>query len=76
MFPLIASFGFFILCSNYIGIIPGFVSPTANLNTTLSLALIVFVLTHVLGIWFHGSKYIKHFLGPVWWLSRFCSLSK
>ena len=34
MFPLIASLGFFILCSNYLGVIPGFYSPTANLNTT------------------------------------------
>jgi F-type H+-transporting ATPase subunit a len=23
----------------------------------------------VIGIKFHGAKYIKHFLGPVWWLS-------
>ncbi len=68
MFPLIASLGFFILCSNYIGMIPGFTSPTANLNTTLACALIVVVMTHVLGVKFHGIKYIKHFMGPVWWL--------
>lgn len=68
MFPLIASFGFFILCSNYMGVIPGFASPTANLNTTLACALIVVVMTHVLGIKFHGIKYVKHFMGPVWWL--------
>ncbi len=69
MFPLIASLGFFILCCNYLGVIPGFVSPTANLNTTLACALIVVVMTHVIGVKFHGAKYIKHFLGPVWWLS-------
>lgn len=69
MFPLIASLGFFILCCNYFGMIPGFASPTANLNTTLACALIVVVMTHVLGVKFHGIKYIKHFLGPVWWLS-------
>ena len=38
MFPLIASLGFFILCSNYLGVIPGFYSPTANLNTTAACA--------------------------------------
>ncbi|MDR3567924.1 MAG: F0F1 ATP synthase subunit A [Syntrophobacteraceae bacterium] len=69
MFPLIASLGFFILCCNYLGMIPGFLSPTSNLNTTLACALIVVVMTHVLGVKFHGVKYIKHFLGPVWWLS-------
>jgi len=51
------------------GLIPGFFSPTANLNTTLSMALCTFVLTHIIGIKFHGAKYIKHFLGPVWWLA-------
>ena len=69
MFPLIASLGFFILLSNYLGMIPGFFSPTANINTTAACALIVVVMTHVLGIKFHGAKYIKHFLGPVWWLA-------
>jgi F-type H+-transporting ATPase subunit a len=69
MFPLIASLGLFILCSNYLGMIPGFYSPTASLNTTAACALIVVVMTHVLGVKFHGAKYIKHFMGPVWWLT-------
>jgi F-type H+-transporting ATPase subunit a len=29
------------------------------------LALCTFVLTHIIGIRFHGAKYIKHFMGPV-----------
>jgi F-type H+-transporting ATPase subunit a len=33
------------------------------------LALLVFCLTHVFGLRAHGLKYLKHFLGPVWWLS-------
>src|SRR5208283_5755441 len=69
IFPLIASLGFFILCSNYLGMIPGFYSPTASINTTLACALIVVVMTHVLGVKFHGVKYIKHFMRPVWWLT-------
>ena len=68
-FPFIATIFLFILVSNLIGLIPGFNSPTANLNTTLALALCTFVYTHVIGIKFHGAKYIKHFLGPVWWLA-------
>jgi F-type H+-transporting ATPase subunit a len=27
------------------------------------------VFTHVIGVKYHGVKYIKHFLGPVWWLA-------
>jgi F-type H+-transporting ATPase subunit a len=69
VFPLIASLGFFILLSNYMGMIPGFFSPTANINTTAACALIVVVFTHVIGIRFHGIKYIKHFMGPIWWLT-------
>jgi len=68
-FPLIATLGLYILTSNLIGLIPGFESPTANLNTTASMALVVFVMTHVVGIRIHGIKYVKHFLGPIWWLA-------
>ncbi|MHC1744093.1 MAG: F0F1 ATP synthase subunit A [Syntrophobacteraceae bacterium] len=69
VFPLIASLGFFILCSNYLGMIPGFFAPTANINTTAACALIVVIVTHAIGIKFHGVAYIKHFMGPVWWLT-------
>jgi F-type H+-transporting ATPase subunit a len=64
-FPYIATLFFYILISNLIGLIPGFVSPTANVNTTLSMALCTFVLTHAIGIKHHGAKYLKHFLGPM-----------
>ena len=68
-FPLIATLGLYILTSNLLGLIPGFESPTANLNTTVSMAVVVFVMTHVVGIRIHGFKYVKHFMGPVWWLT-------
>jgi F-type H+-transporting ATPase subunit a len=67
-FPLIATIGFFILTSNLLGLVPGFESPTANLNTNASMAIIVFLLTHFIGIKVHGFKYVKQFMGPVWWL--------
>ena len=41
--PLIGSLALVIFVSNMIGVIPGFESPTSNINFTLSLALIVFV---------------------------------
>jgi len=68
-FPLLATVFFYIFVSNLLGLVPGFFSPTANLNTTASCALVVVILTHLIGIKRHGFKYIKHFLGPVWWLS-------
>lgn len=68
-FPLIATVFLYIATCNLLGLIPGFFPPTASINTTLSCALTVVVFTHVIGIKFHGAKYIKHFLGPVWWLA-------
>ena len=64
-FPFICTLFLFIFTCNLIGLIPGFFSPTANINTPLSMALCTFVFTHYLGIKFHGPKYIKHFLGPI-----------
>jgi F-type H+-transporting ATPase subunit a len=70
-FPLIATLAFFILTANLLGLIPGFYPPTANLNTTVACAIIVFITTHIVGIKQHGFSYIKHFFGPVWWLAPF-----
>ncbi|MBI5816392.1 MAG: F0F1 ATP synthase subunit A [Nitrospinae bacterium] len=67
-FPLIGALAFFILCSNFIGLLPGCTSPTANVNTNIALALTVFVIYQSVGVSRHGIGYIKHFLGPVWWM--------
>ena len=68
-FPLIATLALFILTSNLIGLVPGFESPTANMNTNAAMALTVFFLTHIVGVKIHGFKYLKQFMGPVWWLT-------
>jgi len=68
MFPMLSTFALYILVSNMIGLMPGFMSPTSNINITLGCTLIVFTTTHILGIKFHGVKYIKHFMGPIPWL--------
>lgn len=68
-FPLIATLGFFILTSNLIGLLPGLESPTSNLNTTVAMALVVFFMTHIVGVQVQGLKYFKQFMGPVWWLT-------
>lgn len=67
--PIIGTLGFFILFSNLLGLVPGFLPPTDNLNTTVACALVVFFATHYVGVREHGFSYIKHFLGPVWWLA-------
>ena len=67
--PLIGTLGFFILFSNLLGLVPGFLPPTDSLNTTVACALVVFCATHYYGFKAHGFKYLKHFLGPVLWLS-------
>lgn len=68
MFPMLSTFALYILVSNMIGLMPGFMSPTSNINITLGCTLIVFTTTHILGVKFHGVKYIKHFMGPIPWL--------
>ncbi|WP_338151274.1 F0F1 ATP synthase subunit A [Persephonella sp. IF05-L8] len=64
-FPLVAGLGLFIFFGNLLGMIPGLESYTANMNTTLGLALMVFFLYNFIGFKRHGIKYIKHFMGPI-----------
>jgi len=64
--PLVAAVGLFIFVSNVIGIIPGFESPTSNINVTLPLAIMVFVYYNYEGIKKSGFvHYFAHFAGPV-----------
>lgn len=68
LFPLVATIFIYIFSCNLIGLVPGFFPPTASLNTTASCALTVVIFTHIIGVKYHGVKYIKHFFGPVWWM--------
>ncbi|MCC6619651.1 MAG: F0F1 ATP synthase subunit A [Deltaproteobacteria bacterium] len=64
--PLVTAAAVFILISNLLGLVPGFVPPTQNLNTTLALGIIAFVYYNYQGIRQVGLlKYLKHFLGPL-----------
>ena len=64
--PLIATLGLIIVVANLMGVVPGFESVTANINSTLSLALIVFVYYNYIGIKENGLiNYFAHFMGPV-----------
>jgi F-type H+-transporting ATPase subunit a len=66
---IIGTLGLFILFNNLSGLVPGFLPATDNVNTTFACSLTVFVLTHYYGIREHGLKYVKHFMGPIWWLA-------
>ena len=65
LFPLLTTFAMYILVANLMGLMPGFMSPTSNINITLGMTLIVWVYHHILGLQKHGLKYINHFTGPM-----------
>ena len=67
--PFVGSFFIFILFLNYLGLIPGFQSPTADLNTTLALGISSLIGVHIIAIKENGFVgYLKHFVGDPWWL--------
>ena len=55
----------FLLVSNLLGLIPGFSSPTNDLNTTLGLAILVIGMVHVIGLKNQGMGWIAHFFKPM-----------
>lgn len=69
-FPIVGSFFFIILASNYAGLLPGaghlrgFQAPTSAISYTAALALVVFFSTHFHGFRIHGIRYLKHFIDP------------
>lgn len=67
LLPILATIFFMILFQNLLGIIPGFKSPTSIFSNCLSMAVIVFFLTHGMGIYYNGLHYIYHLIGePIW----------
>jgi F-type H+-transporting ATPase subunit a len=68
-FPLIGTLFVFIFTCNLFGLIPGFLPPTDNLNTTIALSSFVFLYYNYRGLKANGLGYLKHFMGPVWWLA-------
>ena len=60
----------FILLANLLGLVPGFMSPTADPSVPLGCALIAFFYYNYHGIRQHGAVgYAKMFAGPMWWLA-------
>lgn len=68
--PLIGTILIFLMFSNLFGIIPGWNSPSSSINTTLGLAIVVFIIVQVEGIRAHGMKhYLAHFAGEPAWMA-------
>ena len=67
--PFVGSFFIFILALNYLGLIPGFQSPTADLNTTLALGITAVLGVQIIAIKENGiGGYLKHLAGDPPWL--------
>ena len=61
--------GLFILFCNLIGLIPFFETATGVPVVPLGCAIVTWFFYHVHGIRANGPGYVKHFMGPVWWLA-------
>jgi len=65
----LVTLGIFILTCNLLSLLPGFEAPTAIPSVPLGCAVVTWIYYHYNGIRVNGPGYIKHFLGPVWWLA-------
>lgn len=64
LMALIFSVFIYLLFCNLWGLFPTMMSPTADLNTTLGMAIMVFFLVQFLGLKYKGFGHFKHFLEP------------
>lgn len=62
--PFFAALFTFILFNNLMGILPGVVPATENINLTFAMGLFSFAAYNYYGLKEHGVSYLKHFLGP------------
>lgn len=67
--PMICALFMFLLLSNWLGIIPHLEEPTKDLNTTLGLGIMGFMIAHYAGIKSKGFKaYIKEYFQPIFFM--------
>jgi F-type H+-transporting ATPase subunit a len=60
----------FVLCNNVLGLIPHVETPTSVAIVPLGIATLAFLYYNYHGIRVQGPiTYLKHFAGPVWWIS-------
>jgi F-type H+-transporting ATPase subunit a len=63
--PFIGTLFIYIAFMNLMGLVPGFMAPTSNLNITAALALSVFVVVQFYGFKEQGIRYLRHFVEGV-----------
>jgi F-type H+-transporting ATPase subunit a len=67
--PMVCALFMFLLLSNWLGLIPHLDEPTKDLNTTLGLGLMGFIIAHYAGIKSKGFKaYIKEYFQPIFFM--------
>ncbi|SFC24728.1 ATP synthase F0 subcomplex A subunit [Alkalibacterium subtropicum] len=75
--PFIGTLFIFILVSNVLSIVPGFIPPTGSLNTTVALALCVFMAVPKYGIDDRGfAGYLKQYIKPTFIMLPFNIISE
>ena len=63
--PFVGTLFLFIATANLLGVVPGYISPTASLSTTTALAICVFIAVPLYGITSEGVlAYLKHYVKP------------
>ena len=68
--PWVTTILLFVVICNCFGLFPGFETPTSDPVVPLGLALLTFVYYNWHGVRAQGPvEYMKHFMGPIWWLS-------
>lgn len=69
MLPFLGTLFIYIFICNAMGLIPGLLPPTTNVNINAGMAICVFVYYHYCGVREHGAAYLKHFMGPILFLA-------
>jgi F-type H+-transporting ATPase subunit a len=67
--PFVTVIFLFILLCNLLGLLPGFISPTAKPWVPLGVAVLTFLYYHYQGLREQGAGYFKQFVGPLWWIA-------
>ena len=60
----------FVVLNNFMGLIPGIITPTSQPVVPLGIAVLTFIYYNFHGVRVQGPiGYLKHFAGPLWWLA-------
>jgi F-type H+-transporting ATPase subunit a len=70
--PFVGTLFIYIVISNILAVVPGFIPPTSSLSTTAALAICVFIAVPVFGIARQGiKKYLRQYLQPTFFMLPF-----